>query len=128
MRKKDVSLIISIYFISFLSLSSLSAFGVPQGGIFPGCSNSVDEFEARFNVNGFLPNSFVGWEFIAPDGSRTMHGYFATNSTGGFEDDAEVESLTEGVHTLFLFDDFEHDYIVDQNGSLAKVTLEVPCN
>src|SRR5918995_6193513 len=109
MRKKYASLILPIYLISFVSLSSLSAFGVPQGGIFPGCTNSVDEFEARFNVNGFLPNSFVGWEFIAPDGSRTMHGYFATNSTGGFEDDAEVESLVEGDYTLFLYDDVEHD-------------------
>jgi hypothetical protein len=128
MRKKGFFLLLPIYLISFVYLSSISAFGAPQGGISPGCFNSVDEFEPRFIVNGFLPNSFVSWDFIAPDGSRTMHGYFATNSTGGFEEEAEVESLTEGVHTLFLYDDLEHDYIVDQNGSLAKVTIEIPCN
>ncbi len=128
MIKKGFFLILPIYLISFVYLSSISAFGAPQGGISPGCFNSVDEFEPRFIVNGFLPNSFVSWDFIAPDGSRTMHGYFATNSTGGFEEKAEVESLTGGVHTLFLYDDLEHDYIVDQNGSLAKVTIEVPCN
>ena len=128
MIKKGFFLIMPIYLISFVYLSSISAFGAPQGGISPGCFNSVDEFEPRFIVNGFLPNSFVSWEFITPDGSRTMHGYFATNSTGGFEESAEVESLTEGVHTLFLYDDLEHDYTVDQNGSLAKVTIEIPCN
>jgi hypothetical protein len=128
MIKKGFFLILPIYLISFVFLSSISAFGAPQGSISPGCFNSVDEFEPRFIVNGFLPNSFVSWDFIAPDGSRTMHGYFATNSTGGFEESAEVESLIEGVHTLFLYDDLEHDYIVDQNGSLAKVTIEIPCN
>ena len=128
MIKKGFFLILPIYLISFVYLSSISAFGAPQGGISPGCFNSVDEFEPRFIVNGFLPNSFVSWDFIAPDGARTMHGYFATNSTGGFEESAEVESLAEGVHTLFLYDDLEHDYIVDQNGSLAKVTIEIPCN
>jgi hypothetical protein len=128
MIKKGFILILPIYLISFVYLSSLSAFAAPQGGISPGCFNSVDEFETRFHVNGFLPHSFVSWEFIAPDGSRTWHGYFATNSTGGFEEEAEVESITEGIHTLFLFDDLEHDYIVDPNGNLAKVTIEVPCS
>ena len=119
--------IVSVCLISFLYLSSLSAFGAPQGGIFPSCSNSVDEFEARFNVNGFLPNSFVGWEIIAPDGTSPMHGYFSTNSTGGFQEDAEVESLMKGDHNLFLFDDLDHDYNVDKNGNMAKITIEVPC-
>jgi hypothetical protein len=128
MKKKDFFLILPLYLISFVYLPSLPAFGAPQGGISPGCFNSVDEFEARFYANGFLPNSFVGWEFIGPDGSRTMHGYFATNSTGGFEEDAEVESLMEGEHILLLYDDVEHDYIVDQNGSQAKVIIEIPCN
>ena len=90
MRNKDLFLILSMYLFSFVYLSSSlsSAFGVPVGEVSPICS-SLGEFEAKFNVNGFLPNSFVGWEFLGPDGVRTMHGFFATNGTGGFEEDAE---------------------------------------
>jgi hypothetical protein len=129
MENKDFIMILPLYLLFFTSLSSsLSAFGAPQGGVSPGCYPTVDEFEGRFNVNGFLPNSFVGWELVGPDGSSTMHGYFATNTTGGFEEDAELETLTVGEHSLFLYDDLTHDYIVDQNGNLAKITIEVPCN
>lgn len=128
MRKRDFFLILPIYLLSFLYLSTISsAFGVPEGGVSPGCS-PLGEFEARFSVNGFLPNSFVGWDFIGPDGARTMHGYFATNSSGGFEESTELEALMEGEHDLFLYDDLEHDYIVDPNGNLAIVIIQVPCN
>lgn len=128
MRNKDLFLILSVYLFSFVYLSSSlsSAFGVPVGGVSPVCS-SLGEFEAKFNVNGFLPNSFVGWEFLGPDGVRTMHGFFATNSTGGFEEDAELESIIEGEHTMFIYDDIEHDYVADQKGNSAKITIQVPC-
>lgn len=129
MRNKDLFLILSIYSLSFVYLSSFlySAFGVPVGQVSPVCS-SLGEFEAKINVNGFLQNSFVGWEFLGPDGVRTMHGYFATNSTGGFEEDAELESIIEGEHTMFIYDDIEHDYVADQNGNAAKITIQVPCS
>ena len=129
MGNKDIYLIMSIYLLSFLYLSSSlsSVFGVPVGKVSPVCS-SLGEFEARINVNGFLPNSFVGWEFLGPDGVRTMHGYFATNSTGGFQEDTELESIIEGKHTMFMYDDLEHDYVADPNANMAKITIQVPCN
>jgi hypothetical protein len=126
MIKKDFFLILPIYLISFTYLPSLYVFGAPQGIISPGCG-PMGDFGISMNVNGFFPNSFVGWDFLGPDGARTMHGYFATNSTGGFGEDAEVEALMNGEHILLLYDDLNHDYSVDQNGNMANATILIPC-
>ena len=48
--------------------------------------------------------------------------------TGGFEEDAELESIIEGEHTMFIYDDIEHDYVADQNGNSAEITIQVPCS
>ena len=101
-----ISVIISFFFL---------VFGVPVGEVSPVCS-SLGEFEAKFNVNGFLPNSFCWMGILRPGwGSKsTMHGFFATNSTGGFENkDAELRYFIQGEHTMFIYDDIEHDYVAD---------------
>jgi hypothetical protein len=56
-----------------------------------------------------------------------MHGYFSTNSTGGFTEDAEFEANVPGTHNLLLYDDLEHDSIVDVNGNITIIPFNVPC-
>jgi hypothetical protein len=117
-----------VIFLTFLTyLPFLSVFGAPEGTISPGCA-PVDEFEVQFNVNGFLPNYYTGWDFIGPDNVRIMHGYFATNSTGGFAEDAELEAFAPGEHTLILYDDLDHDSIPAKNGNIEKISINIPCN
>ena len=48
--------------------------------------------------------------------------------TGGFEEDAELEIIIEGEHTMFIYDDIEYDYVADQNGNSAKIIIHVPCS
>ena len=120
------TVILSI-FLSFLWYwQPLSGFGVPEVMVSPICG-PVDEFEANFNVNGFFPNYYVQWDFLDPDDVRVMHGYFSTNSTGGFTEDAELEANVPGTHTLLLYDDLEHDSIVDVNGNITIIPFNVPC-
>jgi len=119
-----------IFLISLLSsiqFSSDIAYATPQGIVSHECG-PLGEFEMRFDVNGFLPDYFVSWNFTGPDGVRLMHGYFATNATGGFSEDAELDSIITGNHTLNLFDDLEHDYFVDVNGNVARIPIPLPCN
>ena len=82
----------------------------------------------QVNVNGFFPDYYTSWDFLDPDNNRVMHGYFATNSTGGFTEDAELEALVPGEHTLILYDDLEHDSIVDKNGNIEKISIKIPCS
>ncbi len=117
-----------LVFLTFLTyLPFLSVFGDPEGTISPSCG-PVDEFEVQFNVNGFLPNYYTGWDFLGPDSVRIMHGYFATNSTGGFTEDAEFEATVPGEHTLILYDDLDHDSIAAKNGNIVKISMNIPCN
>ena len=106
--------------------SSNYVFGAPFGIISPTCG-PVDEFEIKFNVDGFIPNNYVSWNFTGPDDVRVMHGYFATNSTGGFSEDAEIESIIPGEHTLSIFDDLKHDSSIDVNGSVESFKINIPC-
>ncbi|HJT85520.1 MAG TPA: hypothetical protein VJ697_13650 [Nitrososphaeraceae archaeon] len=117
-----------LVFLTFLLyLPFLSVFGVPEGTISPGCA-PIDEFEMQFSVNGFFPNYYTSWDFLDPDNNRVMHGYFATNSTGGFTEDAELEAFVPGEHTLILYDDLEHDSIVDKKGNIEKISIKIPCS
>lgn len=128
MRNKllTITLPLSI-FLSFLSYSQpLSALGAPQVIVSPNCG-PVDEFEVNINVNGFFANYYVQWDFLGPDDVRVMHGYFSTNSTGGFTEDAEFEANVPGTHNLLLYDDLEHDSIVDVNGNITIIPFNVPC-
>ncbi len=57
-----------------------------------------------------------------------MHGYFATNSTGGFSEDAEFEAFVPEVHTLILYDDLNHDSLAAKNGTIKTIPISIPCN
>ena len=52
---------------------------------------------------------------------------FLTNRTGGFTEDAELEANVPGTHFLVLYDDLEHDSIVDVNGNITVIPFNVPC-
>ena len=62
----------------------------------------------KLNVNGFEPNSNVGWKVVHPETQAIpTYGYFSTNNTGGFSESAYIESesqLAEGKYEIQFFD------------------------
>ena len=124
---------IPIFSLMFLFLFpfalSGSVFAEPSVIISPNCSNIIGEdLEVFINTNGFFAESFVQWDFIDPKGERQWHGYFGTNSTGGFAEDTEIEAMEPGEYKLVLYDDAEHDSIVDINGNLVETIISFPCS
>ena len=117
-----------LLFLSPFTFSS-SVFAEPNVIVSPTCGNVIGEdFEIFINTNGFFPESFVQWDFIDPNGVRQWHGYFGTNTTGGFAEDTEIEAMEPGEYKLVLYDDAEHDSIVDKNGNVVETTISFPCN
>lgn len=120
--------ILSTIFLIYSSLLfTTNIFAEPNVIVSPSCGPH-DEFEIDLNANGFFPDYYVQVDFLDPNNVRQSHGYFATNSTGGFSEDTEIEAVVPGEHTLVLYDDLEHDSIVDKNGNVFKVPITIPCN
>ena len=121
-------LFITILLSSLYLFSNINGELKPTVKVSPSCGD-ITGYGMELNVNGFEPNSNVGWKVVHPETQEIpTYGYFSTNSTGGFEEDAELESIIEGEHTMFIYDDIEHDYVADQNGNAAKITIQVPCS
>ena len=82
------------------------------------------------NVNGFEPNSNVGWKFIHPETQTTSeNGYFSTNSTGGFSEPVYIEEgeLSEGKYNIQFFDDADNDGNPDPGKREFIVSMSVLC-
>ena len=58
----------------------------------------------NIDANGFSPNSNVSWVMFDPQLNPLHNGYFATNSTGGFNEDTFAEPSLPGENTIVLFD------------------------
>ena len=129
MKNKLATFAVALSIITSFMLYSqpMSVFADPQVVVSPICG-PVDEFDVKMNINGFFANSYVQWDFLDPKDVRIMHGYFSTNSTGGFNEDAELEANVPGTHNLLLYDDLEHDSIVDPNGNITIIPFNVPCH
>ena len=126
--------------IKFLFLTSILAFSPliflnvyaqsdPVVMMSPGCVD-LDGYGIKFNVNGFEPNSNVHWQVIHPDtNSISSFGYFSTNGTGGFHEDAFIEGpLVEGGYQIQFFDDADNDGIQDEGKKIHTVSMSVPCD
>jgi hypothetical protein len=125
----------SFLFITIL-LSSLYLFSNTKGEfqptvkVSPSCGD-ITGYGMKLNVNGFEPNSNVGWKVVHPETQEIpTYGYFSTNSTGGFSEPAYIESesgLVEGKYDIQVFDDADNDGNADQGKREFIVAMTVPC-
>ena len=129
---------INVYGFLFIAilLSSLYLFSNTNGQVkptvkvSPSCGD-VTGYGMKLDINGFEPNSNVGWKVVHPE-TQTIptYGYFSTNSTGGFSESAYIESesgLVEGKYEIQFFDDADNDGNADQGKREFIVAMTVPC-
>jgi hypothetical protein len=101
----------------------------PNAIIFPTCG-AVTGYKMTLNVNGFEPNSNVGWKLVHPETQASSEfGYFSTKSTGGFSEPVYIEEgeLVEGKYNIQFFDDADNDGSPDSGKREFIVSMSVPC-
>ena len=90
---------ITIYSFLFLAIlvASISLFAninaqlKPNVKVSPACGDTSG-YGMELNVNGFEPNSNVGWKLVHPETQTSpTYGYFETNNTGGFTESEYIE-------------------------------------
>ena len=81
----------------------------------------------NINANGFSPNSNVSWVMFDPQLNPLHNGYFATNSTGGFNEDTFAEPSMPGEHTIVFFDDSNLNYRMDNEKNTDPVPIANNC-
>jgi len=100
----------------------------PNVKISPTCGDTSG-YGMKLNVNGFEPNSNVGWKLVHPDTQSTpSFGYFSTNTTGGFSESEYIEGeLEQGKYEIQFFDDANNDGKADQGKKEFIVSMSTPC-
>ena len=83
--------------------------------------------DININANGFSPNSNVSWVMFDPQLNPLHNGYFATNSTGGFNEDTFAEPSMPGEHTIVFFDDSNLNYRMDNEKNTYPVPIANNC-
>jgi hypothetical protein len=131
MRNKVYSfLFITILLSSLYLFSNTNGELKPTVKVSPTCGD-ITGYGMKLNVNGFEPNSNVGWKVVHPETQEVpTYGYFETNSTGGFSEPAYIESesgLVEGKYEIQFFDDADNDGNADQGKREFIVSMTVPC-
>lgn len=122
-----VAILLSSFFSVFINVNAQLK---PNAIVSPGCGD-VTGYGMKMNVNGFEPNSNVGWKLVHPETQEIpTYGYFSTNSTGGFSESVYIESelgLVEGKYEIQFFDDADNDGNADQGKREFIVSMSVPC-
>lgn len=124
----------SILFLTIILAASISLFTntnaelKPNVKVSPACGEPSG-YGMELNVNGFEPNSNVGWKLVHPETqSSPTYGYFATNNTGGFSESEYIEGeLEEGKYEIQFFDDADNDGKADQGKKEFIVSMSTPC-
>ena len=124
----------SILFLTIILAASISLFTntnaelKPNVKVSPACGDTSG-YGMKLNVNGFEPNSNVGWKLVHPETQTSpTFGYFATNNTGGFSESEYIEGeLEEGKYELQFFDDADNDGNADQGKKEFIVSMSTPC-
>jgi hypothetical protein len=100
----------------------------PNVKISPACGDTSG-YGMQLNVNGFEPNSNVGWKVVHPETQAIpTFGYFSTNNTGGFLESEYIEGeLEQGKYEIQFFDDADNDGKADQGKKEFIVSMSVPC-
>jgi len=81
----------------------------------------------NIDANGFSPNSNVSWVMFDPQLNPLHNGYFATNSTGGFNENTFAEPSMAGEHTIVFFDDSNLNYRMDNEKNTYPVPIANNC-
>ena len=81
----------------------------------------------NIDANGFSPNSNVSWVMFDPQLNPLHNGYFATNSTGGFNEETFAEPSMAGEHTIVFFDDSNLNYRMDNEKNTYPVPIANNC-
>lgn len=126
--------IYSFLFLTILVVASISLFAninaqlKPNVKVSPACGDTSG-YGMELNVNGFEPNSNVGWKLVHPETqTSSTYGYFATNNTGGFTESEYIEGqLEEGKYEIQFFDDADNDGKADQGKKEFIVSMSTPC-
>jgi hypothetical protein len=124
----------SLLFLTIILVASISLFTntnaelKPNVKVLPVCGDTSG-YGMELNVNGFEPNSNVGWKLVHPETqSSPTYGYFATNNTGGFSESEYIEGeLEEGKYEIQFFDDADNDGKADQGKKEFIVSMSTPC-
>jgi hypothetical protein len=111
----------------FVSLSIMVVFAEPQVDISPTCGPHEPGFNIVINANGFMPNSTVAWKFVDSNSKIPLYGYFATNSTGGFNDVTFADDLREGNYKMYFADDANNDNVFDIGAKRIYANVSIPC-
>jgi hypothetical protein len=123
-------LFISIFLSSLYLFSNINGELKPTVKVSPTCGD-ITGYGMKLNVNGFEPNSNVGWKVVHPETKVIpSYGYFSTNSTGGFFEPVYIESesgLVKGKYEIQFFDDADNDGNADQGKREFIVSMSVPC-
>ncbi len=112
--------------LSVLYYPSLSVFAESKVIVSPLCGPE-EGFSLNINANNYSPNSHVSWVLFDYNLDPRFHGYFATNSTGGFKEIVYVDHLLIGEHQIFLFDDSDINYMYDNEKNIFKASITIPC-
>jgi hypothetical protein len=81
----------------------------------------------NIEANDFFPNSNVSWVMFDLQLNPLHNGYFATNSTGGFNEDTFAEPSMPGEHTIVFFDDSNLNYRMDNEKNTYPVPIANNC-
>lgn len=116
---------LSLLFIS-LYFPMVNVFGESTVIISSQCGPE-EGINININAHGFFPNSNVSWVMFDPQLNPLHNGYFATNSTGGFNEDTFAEPSMPGEHTIVFFDDSNLNYRMDNEKNTYPITIANKC-
>ena len=121
-----IAILLSSSFSIFINVNAQLK---PNALISPTCGDATG-YGMNLHINGFEPDSNVGWKIIHPETQTTSEfGYFTTNSTGGFSESVYIEEgeLVEGKYDIHFFDDADTDSNPDPGKNEFIVSMSVPC-
>jgi hypothetical protein len=113
-----------LYFLVYFPMTNV--FAVSNVIISSQCGPE-EGININIDANGFSPNSNVSWVMFDPQLNPLHNGYFATNSTGGFNEDTFAEPSMAGEHTIVFFDDSNLNYRMDNEKNTYPVPIANNC-
>jgi hypothetical protein len=98
-----------------------------SNGIISSQCDPEEGININIEANDFFPNSNVSWVMFDLQLNPLHNGYFATNSTGGFNEDTFAEPSMPGEHTIVFFDDSNLNYRMDNEKNTYPVPIANNC-
>jgi len=127
---RKLTIISGVFAFALLGLVGsmlFTAFAKPTVDLSPTCGPHEPGFNIVINANGFAPNSNVGWKFVDSDSKIPLYGYFATNSTGGFNEVTYADDLKEDHYKMYFADDVNSDGTFDIGAARVYANVTIPC-